>query len=509
MLIKQHRKYEKLPLDFILSGSVTLAIAVLYLSVAPIRLTTANFGGDAGDFLTAILTNGIPHPTGYPTYTLLGILFQYLPISTPVFRGVLESLVPAALAAGFLTAWVLFVCGEKAAPCLSAAAITGLAWGSAPLLFSQAVIVEVHGLQSLIMVLILWWITLILRTDWQNYTGWILGLSWLVGLGLGNHVLGLLLLPPALLAWIVFVRHNGSWVLVLAQLAMILAGLLVYIYLPLSARGFPPVNWGNPQTLSGFLWEVTGNPYRGLVFGTQAPVLWERIHSVSRLLMDQFGPLGLIAGVVGAIQYTFAIKGVRWVLVWTLVIFFAFAIGYNTPDSVGYLLPAVMAFAIWIGLAVMPLWSIKLQRIPVGIILVIILVISLGIRIPGTRARLDPRLQDQPARFAEQLLKDAPRDAIVITTTDGDSFPLWYYHFGLHERRDLRLVVLSLTQFVWYQQTLVHTYPDLEYPPLYDQDRPDTDWGQQLSRMNPDRPVCETQFTAESDTGISYQCSSP
>ena len=70
----------------------------------------------AGDFLAAILTRGIPHPTGYPTYTLLGILFQYLPFSTPVFRGVLESLIPAALAAGLLTGWVGFVTGSKSAP---------------------------------------------------------------------------------------------------------------------------------------------------------------------------------------------------------------------------------------------------------------------------------------------------------------------------------------------------------------------------------------------------------
>lgn len=493
----------------IIPALVTFIVAFLYLSIAPTRLTSANFGGDAGDFLSAILTRGIPHPTGYPTYTILGILFQYLPVSTPVFRGVLGSLIPASLAAGLLTAWVLFVCGEKTALYLSAAAIAGLAWGTAPLLFSQAVIVEVHGLQSLFMVLTLWWITFNLRPDSQNYVGWILGLSLLVGLGFGNHILGALLLPAALLAWIIFVKRTGSWALVLVQLVMILVGLLVYIYLPLSARGYSPVNWGNPQTWSGFLWEVTGNPYRGLLFGAAVPVVWERIRSVSSLLMDQFGPLGLVAGAIGAIQFSFPIKWLRWILVWSFIVYFIVAIGYNTLDSVGYLLPAVMVYAIWIGLAVVSLWSLNWKRIPVGIILIVLLVVFMGIRIPGTRDRLDPRLQDEPARFAEQLLKDAPRDAIVFTTTDGDTFPLWYYHFGLHARSDLRVVVRSLTQFVWYQQTLEHTYPDLEYPPNYNQDRPDIAWGEQLSSLNPDRPVCDTQLNADSETGISYQCSSP
>ena len=45
---------------------------------------------------------------------------------------------------------------------------------------------------------------------------------------------------------------------------------------------------------------------------------------------------------------------------------------------------------------------------------------------------------------------------------------------------DLRIVVLSLTQFVWYQQTLVHTYPDLNFPTVYTQDLPNADWGQQI-----------------------------
>src|SRR4030066_553774 len=137
---------------FILSGFVSLTAAVLYLSIGSTRLTNTNFGGDGGDFLAAILTRGIPHPTGYPTYILLGIIFQYIPISTPVFRGVLESLIPAALGAGLLTGWMGFVTGSKSAAHLSAAVVTVITWSVAPLLFSQAVIIEVHGLQSLIVV---------------------------------------------------------------------------------------------------------------------------------------------------------------------------------------------------------------------------------------------------------------------------------------------------------------------------------------------------------------------
>jgi len=97
-------------------------------------------------------------------------------------------------------------------------------------------------------------------------------------------------------------------------------------------------------------------------------------------------------------------------------------------------------------------------------LLVAILSISILVRIPGTRNLVDPRKQDQPARYAEQFLNDAPKGAIVYTTSDQDSFPLWYYHFGLKERQDLRIIVLPLTQFTWYQQTLVHVLHGFELP---------------------------------------------
>lgn len=421
----------------------------------------------------------------------------------------MESLIPAAMAAGLLTGWVGYVTESKKAPHLIAAVVAGTAWGVSPLLFSQAVIVEVHGLQSLIVMMALWWITANLKAGTGPNSKWILGLSFLVGLGCGNHLTMVLLAPAAMSALIYSTRHSGSGKLVIAQIFLVLAGMLVYVTLPLRAQAYPPINWGNPQTWSGFLWEVTANPYRGLLLSAPMPALWERIRSSSNLILDQYGAIGLIAGAIGVMQYPFSTKWMRWILVWIFVAYFAFAIGYNTLDSAVYLLPAIMVFAIWIGLAVPSLWHLNWKRVPIGSILIGVLMLSIYVRIPASRSRVDTRSQDQPARYAEQLLQEAPPNAIVNTTTDQDSFPLWYYHFGLGERPDLRIVVIPLTQFVWYQQTLVKTYPDLEYPTIYNKDLPDIDWGQQIQRLNPERAVCNTQVSNETETGVSYQCSSP
>ena len=493
----------------LVSGLVTLVTAGLYLSIASSWLTNANYGSDGGDLLSATLTAGIPHPTGYPTYVLLGRVFQWIPFNTPVFRATLESLVPTALAAGLLAAWLGYILGSGSISTVVASALAGIAWGIAPLVFSQAVIVEVHGLQSLVVVLVLWWLTLNLDTSKRVNKKWLLALSFLFGLGFGNHLTLLFFVPAALLALIELLRHTRTWRFMLLEIGLVLAGLLVYLYLPLRAQAFPAINWGNPQTWPGFLWEVTANPYRAFLFGASPSTLVDRLRSTSSIFLDQFGALGLLAGVIGVIQYSFRIKWLRWILVYVFIVFIAFAIIYSSNDSAGYLVPALMVFAVWIGLAVPSLWGVTWRRFPMGAALVALLAIGILIRIPGTRLRIDPRPQNQPARYAEQFLDEAPANAIVYTTTDQDSFPLWYYHFGLHTRSDLRIIVLPLTRFPWYQQTLVHVYPDLSFPTLYTQDLPNADWGTGIAQLNPQRPVCRTSLTDKTETGITYQCSHP
>ncbi len=494
--------------SYLLCGLVMLCTAISYISIASTRLTNANYGSDGGDFLAAVLTQGIPHPTGYPTYVLLGSLFQFLPVSTPVFRAVLESLLPAAISAGLLAGWIVYIMGSKETSTLLAAFIAGTAWGIAPLLFSQAVIIEVHGLQSLFVVIVLWWVTLNLTHLSKKNTGWVLCLSVVVGLGLGNHLILVLFAPVAVLALYYMVHQSKSWKLLVAELGLAIMGTFVYIYLPIRAHAYPAVNWGNPQTLAGFFWEISANPYQGLVFSASKIAILERLRSIASLLLDQFGALGLVAGVIGVTLYSFKIKWLRWILVWIFLAYLAFAIGYNAEDSVGYLLPAIMMFAVWIGLAIPSIYSLSWKKIPIGFVIIAVLAISIWIKAPATRARIDPRFQDQPARYAEQLLQEAPANAIVYTSTDQDSFPLWYYHFGLHERPDIRVIVLPLTQFVWYQQTIVSVYPDLIYPTLYTQDLPNADWGREITRLNPGHPVCNTRLTPDSSTGISFQCSS-
>src|SRR3972149_8231588 len=48
------------------------------------NLSPSVYAGDSGDLISAIITRGVPHPSGYPLYTILGIIFSNIPFDIPI-----------------------------------------------------------------------------------------------------------------------------------------------------------------------------------------------------------------------------------------------------------------------------------------------------------------------------------------------------------------------------------------------------------------------------------------
>ncbi len=71
--------------------------------------------GDGGDLLTAAATRGVPHPPGYPLYTMLGWLLSHIPAGTIVWRIGLLSSIPHALVVGLMYVIVLRLTRRRSA----------------------------------------------------------------------------------------------------------------------------------------------------------------------------------------------------------------------------------------------------------------------------------------------------------------------------------------------------------------------------------------------------------
>jgi len=68
---------------------------------------------------------------------------------------------------------------------------------------------------------------------------------------------------------------------------------------------------------------------------------------------------------------------------------------------------------------------------------------------------------DQEARdFMARTLADAAPDALILTSSDGLTFALWYAVYGLGQRPDVAPVNVNLLSFDWYRRALAERHPD-------------------------------------------------
>jgi len=490
-------------IKYIPPGILAFSLMLVYLNSMAPGLTWANDGSDGGDLITAAATGGVAHPTGYPTYLLLARLFQLLPIGPLAFRTNLMSAL-AAVTAALLVYYLIirFLSLSNGNQNWLAGLASAYAFGLSPLVWSQAVITEVYALHALFVILILY-----LSFDDSSLhfahkrSDRLLGLT--LGLAMGNHITTILLFP-ALLSSTFFRKpiltgeiHSaekgqpGIYSL-LRRLVWLGTGLLVYLTLPLRALSQPPVNWGNPVTLDGFGWLVSGKLYQDRLFVLTLSSVWSRVQTVAALLIEQFGIPGLVIGLIGLVVF-YKSSHLYRNTIWIAFVFFAFAIVYATHDSFVYLIPAFLCFAVWIGLGVggvMDIFARWFHRIGVagGLIFILYLFILAGNHWHQVDASQDFRAE----RFGEEVLAQAPANAIVFAKGDKAIFTMWYFHYALQNRPDLVVIATDLLHFDWYQETLHSTYPNLDLPGPFP-------FTETVMLANSERPVCFLQFTNKAE----------
>jgi len=97
---------------------------------------------DSGDLITSCYILGIPHPPGYPLYTILGKLFTYIPFRSIAWRVNLMSAFFASLSVSLFFLLLL----KFFRP--SIALISSFIFAFSREFWSQSVIAEVHTLHT-------------------------------------------------------------------------------------------------------------------------------------------------------------------------------------------------------------------------------------------------------------------------------------------------------------------------------------------------------------------------
>lgn len=195
------------------------------------------YGGDAGDFLSAIAVKGIPHPSGYPLFTMLGILFNSLPFSGDIAFKV--GLV-CALLSSFSVVIIYFIINELTKNKITSI-ISSLILAFFYPFWLYAEVTEVFALNNFFILLLIYIALLYYKRKKIRYLYF---LSFFTGLSLTNNQVVILIFPSLfLLAILTGWKTLFKLKTVLICIILLVAGLLPYVYLPIAAYFNPPVNW--------------------------------------------------------------------------------------------------------------------------------------------------------------------------------------------------------------------------------------------------------------------------
>jgi hypothetical protein len=431
----------------------------LYSATAAPWLTWAHEGADGGDLIAAAMTGGVAHPSGYPTYCLLGRLFALLPLGNIARRLTLFSATAAAgsVALVFLLARNLLSEAEESSRGKDLLALgAALVWGAGPALWSQAIIVEVYALHALFAALVLYLASR--RAALERPRAW-LGLGLAVGLGLGNH-LTLTLLLPGLALWLWPLARPRRMAALLGGLAL---GLAVYLYIPLAARGDPPVSWGDARDWVGFWWLVSGRLYHGYLFALPLAELPGRLAFWAQRSMAQLTLPGAALALLGLeARWRRAPRGWPAGGLLAAALVSLYAIGYHTSDSYLYLLPAFLVGVTWLAQGALWLGGRLAAQKPwlrwAGWLAPALLALWLA---AANYGRLDLSRDNEAAVWAEAVLQAAPEGALLISHADGHTFSLDYIQWVEGRRTDLLVVDGDLLAHEWYRRQLVRRRPAL------------------------------------------------
>src|SRR6184192_1078208 len=556
---------------------------------------------DTSEYIAAAYVLGIPHPPGNPLFTLIAHTWGLLPLAAGyAMRINLLAATTSAIAAAcwflvgerWMRAWVPARWPRRLAA-LAGATVSATAFT----VWNQSVVNEkVYTLSLLSIALVLW---LIVRWDDQppgeGHDHHLLMIVYLLALTSTNHMMGVLVGPvvmvllypplkrerpvglaarrvewsqwlvfcsayalivgsglesstPLKLAAVLFVAvyalayaRNGDFALAVLLVAAV--GVSVYLFLPIRAAHFPPINEGEPTT-SAALWDVLTRQQYG------KPPVWQRqatpqaqIGMWIQYFTWQWGR-DWATGIRGALAVVFAFVGSlgayrHWkadrrtaiamtalmaTLTLLLIFYLNFKYGYSQRSDLPQGLHEVRerdyffiaSFALWgvwvgMGLATLMEWAAewledrepdpeRRWRFATPVLLLALIPLA------GNRLTA-PRAGETLARdFASDILQSVEPYGILVTAGDNDTFPLWYAQEVEGIRKDVVVLNLSLANTDWYLRQLqrrpLHTFEADKAPAIYRGREWTPPTGKLLSWTDPQLDSLQPVYFLEKKTSV-------
>ena len=388
------------------------AFAVLALYVLTLSPETAMW--DTSEYIAAAYTLGIPHPPGNPMFVLVGRVFSILPIAPSVAERVnlLAALSSATAAAMWflITERVLVGWFAERWQRIAGGALAVLIGATAFTVWSQSVVNEKVYTVSLALLAIIAWLTVRWcdDPDGPKADKILLLIAYVLGIGYGVHMAGMLPAPAVGLA--ILIRRPRTimrWKLLAACVGLLVLGGTPFATQPIRAAHFPAVNEGEPtgcrekigfactfskQTYTAFMYNFNREQYgkpslsdrRGVPFSAQIGMWWmyfkwqwvRDAHSLRPGLQGALAAVFLVLGLLGGwVHYkrdprSFTFFGpLMFTLTLLLIYYLNFLYGASQAPELGESVPrevrdrdyfylwSFSAWSVWAALGLTYVWE--------------------------------------------------------------------------------------------------------------------------------------------------------
>jgi hypothetical protein len=260
---------------------------------------TLSLRGDSAELVSAAALWGVPHPPGYPLFTLIGHAFAAIAVNTVPWRVHLTSAIFHACAIG-VVCLATFTLTRSITGALAAA----LALGMSRTFMLGSLYAEVFPLNDLFFACLLALGLGAAHAPREEAPKRLLVFSVCAGLALSHHLMialgapaiAMLVAAPMLRS----VRRDRGRAAVLAL--AFLAPFLVYGLIPFAASRSPALSWGDVHDWRSLLRLVTRQDYGGLLSPARAPTpepSVDRLGAWAWLIDQSMGGVSIALAAVG------------------------------------------------------------------------------------------------------------------------------------------------------------------------------------------------------------------
>ncbi len=449
---------------------------------------------DSGTMIAASKSLGIPNPPGFPLYMLISHFFAILPFASVLTRLELFTIVWSLILLFFLYNIILLLIDtqfltstgdtETQSVATSHPYLSHLAafFATMSLAFSYEYWSQSENTEAFIFTyaLLTIFVYICLRLL-QKYVAfkmqknpdktfdaiifrWIILIAVAFGIGTGANPTIAVFLPIYLYLLFIFRDSLTQRKLLIVGVSFFLAVLVIYSYLPVRARSYPFVNWGNPQTLPLFIGQLQGKglniyePQTNTINGfTGSPLVFiQSVFYFLYLFFIQFTPFVILLAPLGMYVLWKKNKTILILLLLAPLTDVTYAGLYFSGNQESWFIPVWIFMAIFIGIgfyfSFQYITKTPVQKILLTCLCILPLLVWIG--------ALNRSHHYYSKDYGYNLYFPLEKNAIILGSGDFFNSLTYYLHEADIYRRDITPITVN-TFYVnkWYRDDIRHATP--------------------------------------------------